>query len=292
MENQRAFLENVGAQLGVRGPDLSPWYQVGYGLLRKLGCLGLLLGRYDSDVYKMLTTVFPEYQWLPWRFKKVRISPNSIKEDRETIKLALSFIEKECNVAKLQDWYEVSNMRLKSLGLFRYIFHLGGLYQVLTKYRGEEFAWEEERFIGVRHFGQRLLGTLLRKIFKDVEIVNDYELGQSLRVSFYLPSLKLAFDYQEPSLYAHLKSTDKVNVELREDPKKLAEAETHGITLIFIPFWWDRTKSSLLATMAQSDRVLKCLGPKVALGMDPTKSSPIPRTALVRLSNWKKRESE
>ena len=59
-----------------------------------------ILSRHDNNMSKLLSSVFPEYEWLPWRFQNREVKPNELK-------LFLESIAKELNVNEMQDWYKV-----------------------------------------------------------------------------------------------------------------------------------------------------------------------------------------
>lgn len=66
------------------------------------------------------------------------------------------------------------------------------------------------------------------------------ETGEYFELDIYLPSLKLAFEYQEKHHYTSSDSAYKPLAELKDrDRKKKAAALAKGITLIIVPCWWD-----------------------------------------------------
>lgn len=142
MKNQRATLDKIGAHIGVKGNDLSPWYNLSRASYRKLGLAGLLTQNYKSSQYAMLLKVYPEYDWLPWKFPKL---PSNTGRDPKIIEKALKFVEKECKMTKPEDWYQISGFHLKALGVGSIFAQNGGPFQVLTQYR-PDFTWKEEAF--------------------------------------------------------------------------------------------------------------------------------------------------
>jgi hypothetical protein len=75
--------------------------------------------------------------------------------------------------------------------------------------------------------------------------------GELFELDIFLPKEKLAFEYQGEQHY-----TDKFGignhwqVVQRDNDKKKACSEL-GITLIEIPYWWDKSSLSLMATIQQ-----------------------------------------
>lgn len=66
--NQKQFLEWVYKQLNMK--DMEDWYNVTMEIISIHGGRGLL-SVYDGSLITMLSQVFPEYNWLPWKFKRM-----------------------------------------------------------------------------------------------------------------------------------------------------------------------------------------------------------------------------
>lgn len=60
-----------------------------------------LLSLYNNSVLQLLCAIYPEYNWLPWKFQF------SSLEDFEANKL-IQLISKELRVTEKKDWYNVS----------------------------------------------------------------------------------------------------------------------------------------------------------------------------------------
>lgn len=135
-------MDSVGAQIGVKDGDLTPWYFVDRPTLKRLGCVGLLTQCYGFSPYKMLSTVYPEHEWLPWKFTKI---PARLRTDPETTKLALAYLEKTLPIRTPDEWYRVSRSDLDNLGVASVITTAGGLAKALTTHRSE-INWDASRF--------------------------------------------------------------------------------------------------------------------------------------------------
>lgn len=132
-------MDKVGAEIGVKDNDLSPWYTVEVKYLYKLGVSGLLRG-HNNSVYTMLQKVYPEHEWLPWKFKPF---PRSLSRDKSVVSKALKYVEKERKITQNEEWYRVSLNNLRELGVLSLISQAGGLYEVLKEHR-PGFYWEAE----------------------------------------------------------------------------------------------------------------------------------------------------
>ena len=50
-------------------------------------------------------STFPEYQWLPWKFNTV---PVGFWEDLGNINNYMTWLSRQLNITKMEDWYKVS----------------------------------------------------------------------------------------------------------------------------------------------------------------------------------------
>ena len=91
-----------------------------------------LLYRYSS-LYQLLSTVFPDYNWEPWKFNKI---PRNILDDINTQRKFLEWAGKQLNVKEMSDWYKVTYKVYKnqcfSFIFKKDVFNLGGS-RVLTR---------------------------------------------------------------------------------------------------------------------------------------------------------------
>jgi hypothetical protein len=53
----------------------------------------------------MLSTVYPEYEWLPWKFRK---SPQNYWNDLKNQQKFMDWAGKQLKVNEMSDWYKIS----------------------------------------------------------------------------------------------------------------------------------------------------------------------------------------
>jgi len=92
MDNQRAFLNEVGKKFGHKEGDLSAWY---LRRAKDVTEMGGLMMRYKNSLYRMLSTVYPEYDWLPWKFQH---APLKSLEDVTVMRRMLKEMEAELKI--------------------------------------------------------------------------------------------------------------------------------------------------------------------------------------------------
>jgi hypothetical protein len=66
---------------------------------------GGLLHKYDDSLFDILSTLYPEHEWIPWKFVRV---PRSTWNDENKIKKYLEAIGKELGIKELSDWNKVT----------------------------------------------------------------------------------------------------------------------------------------------------------------------------------------
>jgi len=207
----------------------------------------------------------------------------------------LSDIESRLNLPDPESWYRVSNDRIIELG-YKYTFSQhGSLYDVLRKYR-PDFPWDESKFIGVTSFGDKLLITFLKQMFPNIEIISKYNFSDESEVTAFLPSLKLAFDFQTDRFYNVNHISGIHTFHLKIDEKKVHSAKRIDCEIIFVPFWWDRTLDTLLGTIVRDcpralseDSLVYLRNIKGHENLDIKAIKAIPKDAEVKLSSWRTR---
>jgi hypothetical protein len=83
----------------------------------------------------------------------------------------------------------------------------------------------------------------------DVSFLISYRLFESLTFTIFIPHLSLALEYQGGHHYFSTERFGDLSVYQRRDRAKRNFASQFGITVISIPFWWDRSSNSLASTI-------------------------------------------
>lgn len=240
---------------------------------------GIISEFYKGSLSSMLRKVYPDYDWMEWKFS--RLPKRFLVKDPNVIERVLAYIEKERQISSPQDWYQVSGKALADLGV-KHMFGQTGLYHALVKHR-PDFPWQEDKFSGFRHFGERALGKCIERLWPTLEIIPKFDLSPSHKASYFIPSLKLAIIYQSVRSYGFLRK-GTYSVSLREDRALLQEASSQSIRVLFVPFWWDRSLNSLRETVIEKFGDLKDTINEKETPQEP--SPAIPKTLEVTLSGW------
>jgi hypothetical protein len=70
-----------------------------------------------------------------------------------------------------------------------------------------------------------------------------------MQLDIYIPSLSLAFEYHGKHHFEDVFYFGQYNQYKTRDEEKVAACKASGITLIVVPYWWDKTRQSLAATL-------------------------------------------
>jgi hypothetical protein len=160
--NQEKFQEEYFLWISYKFQIDQPegWYQINSNDVIVEGYGRTLIKRHGSCLGKLLMSLYPEYNWIPWMFEK---SPNfSIRENLDSY---LNWIKKKLYIKKEEDWYDVSLEHLKimkgnSITREGYM----GLIKVL-QYHMPNRIWQMKYFDNSFDKSQRLLYRCIREIF-------------------------------------------------------------------------------------------------------------------------------
>jgi hypothetical protein len=96
-------LDWVAQQLDMNDKGDS-WYDVSVETIEKLGG-GPMLSHYNGYLHKAIPQIYPEIQYVVWRFKDI---PENFWEDSSKRSEFFSWISKHLKIEKNIDWYRVS----------------------------------------------------------------------------------------------------------------------------------------------------------------------------------------
>lgn len=61
---------------------------------------------YKESIAKMVTSVYSEYEWLPWKF---RACPRNFWNDVNNQRKFMEWAGKELGIKSMEDWYKVKH---------------------------------------------------------------------------------------------------------------------------------------------------------------------------------------
>lgn len=228
-----------------------------------------------GSLYNALKKNYPEYHWQVWKFPHV---PKGYWKDSTNLMSGLQEISEKLNITTLDDWYRVSKDQLWSTGAGHVINAHGGLYEFLKKvYPHKE--WSKDKLTSrFKKAAQRWLKMALCQIFNarlhlqtntlpildksdnnTVDIFEDFlhpdvfysETQARMQLDLFIPQLNLALEYQGQHHFYDIYHFGPQSMLYNRDEAKKAACKANNITLIQIPYWWNKDIYSLAATIHQ-----------------------------------------
>jgi hypothetical protein len=93
-----------------------------------------LLRKFNKSPYLLLSNVFPEYEWLPWKFDNC---PRNYWDDVKNQKKFMDWAAEQLNIQEMGDWYKVTKRVTKYMYTkhltFKQLDDIGG-NRLLVKY--------------------------------------------------------------------------------------------------------------------------------------------------------------
>eukprot|EP01127_Copromyxa_protea_P018899 TRINITY_DN6034_c0_g1_i2.p1 TRINITY_DN6034_c0_g1~~TRINITY_DN6034_c0_g1_i2.p1 ORF type:complete len:495 (+),score=68.20 TRINITY_DN6034_c0_g1_i2:18-1502(+) len=136
----RAGLRKREEQLNITSLDC--WYKITVADVKSRGG-GMLLNYYGNSLQKVLEVVYPDHEWISWKFKNCSSGFwKSIDNRREFI----MWVGSEIGICDLDDWYKVNQSDLKKYhvsGMLSY--HASSLVHALVSLF-HEHPWDLTKF--------------------------------------------------------------------------------------------------------------------------------------------------
>ena len=196
---------------------------------------------------QIITSIYPEYEWIPWLFDKV---PRNYWENDENVKKYLNWFQNKLKFKNLDDWYMITNYHFIENGGSRLLNIYGNLQKLLEKfYPNHKWEWNK-----LKIKSQNFLLHNIKLLFPNEEIIElNYRhkdirynnTNQSIELDIFIPKLNLSFEYQGKQHYEFNSIHGPSNPQKSKDEEKIKLCEKYGITLIQIPYWWNRNLESL-----------------------------------------------
>eukprot|EP01121_Diplochlamys_sp_Union-15-3_P011347 TRINITY_DN3277_c0_g1_i2.p1 TRINITY_DN3277_c0_g1~~TRINITY_DN3277_c0_g1_i2.p1 ORF type:complete len:158 (-),score=17.55 TRINITY_DN3277_c0_g1_i2:6-479(-) len=148
---------------------------------------------------------------------------------------------------------------LQSLGARYLIESEGGLYNLLSRVFPSH-PWKQEMFIQQKKSSQRNLLSIVKQVLpQDTDVIENYvdnawryESGKQIELDIYIPTMKLAFEYQGAQHY-HDNFMFGPSVMYKEiDKEKRDYCNKMGIALLHVPYWWKKDQlQEIISTMVK-----------------------------------------
>ena len=242
--NQQDFMDRLFKSMNFT--SLDDWLLVSKEKINLLGGRSLL-AVYKLDMKSMLTSIYPNY---PWNFSSLSFTPFSISSKIQSKKLLkLKALQQKFNIKIMKDWYRIPS-KYDQLNVYR---ALKSVYP--------EINWKKSYFVfRTKKTRQRIMFSFVCNIYSTFFIMENYHHPQLLKTAntnyeydVYIPALNLAFEYQGEQHFNDLPAVfPGIDLFQHRDRRKEYLSEDLCIKIIYIPYWWDESISSLLSTLAMN----------------------------------------
>lgn len=125
---QRQYFNWVGEQLGLEVFD--DWYKVKIQSVYKYGGKPLLM-RYDLDLIKAVNVIYPEHEWLTWKFWQV---PDGWWNDTKNQETYFRWLETQLKIQQPEDWLYVTTESIRQLKGATFLGLKGGWLGILQRF--------------------------------------------------------------------------------------------------------------------------------------------------------------
>ena len=165
-ENQKEYMEWLKLELGYTTPE--DWYKISKKVLQN-NYGGGILKHYNNSPIKLITSIYPNYNWVIWKFTSV---PNDYWKDIKHRKEYMDWLGKELGYTTMDDWYKISRKDIENnygSGLLVSYYNSSPIKLVTSIY--PNYEWDKSKFINNKTEGM-ILRFLLNNI-SNLGITND-----------------------------------------------------------------------------------------------------------------------
>lgn len=175
LNNQRYFIETEANARGWKTKD--DYYKFTGKIIGDLGGYGAIK-KYQESVYLMMKTLYPDYDWLPWKFIKIHNSFSWKK--KEDVRLYCDWLYNELGYTSEEDWYNLTQDEIRANCGAGLVFHMSSPSRILH-FAYPEINFNENKFC--RWKSESKLFKIFQEIFQDAksQFIIDDCIGKSNR---------------------------------------------------------------------------------------------------------------
>jgi hypothetical protein len=104
----------------------------------------LIVHSYNSSLYHLLCKIFPEIDWLPWKFER---AVKNYWEDENIQKKFIKYATEKFNIRNPSDWYNVTYKQMQEIGGATLLEKYGSLANLLSSMNPDFnfLPWKQEK---------------------------------------------------------------------------------------------------------------------------------------------------
>ena len=182
IENHKEFAEWLFKKLGYE--TMEDWYKITQEAIRNNHGCGLL-HKYNNSPQLFLEAVYPDYEWIPWKFETG--VPRYYWDDIENHKKFAEWLFKELGYETMEDWYKITTS---------HIHNNGGQGLLLSKYKDSAQLFLEAVYPEYKWVPWKFETGVPRHLWDDIENHKEFaewlfkELGYETMEDWYRISQK------------------------------------------------------------------------------------------------------
>eukprot|EP01114_Cavostelium_apophysatum_P000308 TRINITY_DN10288_c0_g1_i1.p1 TRINITY_DN10288_c0_g1~~TRINITY_DN10288_c0_g1_i1.p1 ORF type:complete len:454 (-),score=83.12 TRINITY_DN10288_c0_g1_i1:73-1410(-) len=277
ISNHRRFFEELGRKLNIK--RWQDWYEVDIAKEMKRSGGDGLLQSYGGSAIEAIIISFPEHCWKVWLFVHNKV-PEGFWEEENNVSEYVRWLEKEFEIKHYTDWFSVTSKKINEKGGATLLHKRGSLMNILPEMFPQydwRQSWNRRELIVSK--SQKALFQVVQEIFPKADIYHGYphpnlkysSSNKTMEFDIFIPLYQLAFEFQGEHHYgreltlatsetSHIGSDIGSSMQFYEgaasdgsqmlrDAEKKEACKASGVTLIEVPYWWDKKKESLVATI-------------------------------------------
>ena len=234
LENHQKFMDNLFIKFKLN--SLDDWINITQKMIIKNKGRNLLL-RYKNNIKFLLSSIYPNYPW-----------NSSVFNFHYHLSIKMKEWINEYSIHQKKDWYRLPN-EFSVMGKKYFLLNTLSLFFPSEKWKKSIFLSRNKKTT------QRLLFSFTQMIYPSLLIFENYfhpKLihSNNYELDIFIPALQLALEYQGEHHYDDLPAAFGT-IELLQfrDEEKEKLARDHSIKIIYIPYWWDQSLSSLQSSL-------------------------------------------
>ena len=108
IENHKKYVFWLKDTLKIK--SMEEWYTISYEIIKQYNGSGLISREYNGSPYLLLKIIYPDYDWLPWKFTS---TPKDYWDNRENQEMYVFWLKDILRIKSMEDWYQITGEKIK-----------------------------------------------------------------------------------------------------------------------------------------------------------------------------------
>ena len=149
-KHHKLYAEWLFKKLGYK--TMEDWYKISTNIIAQNYGGGLLASKYKNSVIQFLQAIYPEIEWVPWKFDK---APNAYWNDTKNHKIYMEWLFNKLDYKTMEDWYKITADTIKSNygGTLFGVYYSSSIHKMLTTIY-PDYNWDVSKFKKSYSIGQ------------------------------------------------------------------------------------------------------------------------------------------